>query len=169
MKKRKKKGQVGLIFLLIIIVLIIGIAIGYLIQDSGKQSLKEEKTSSEVVESADVKEDQSEEMVIQTEYGDLYYPEQWEEYLKTEQTMDNDSLKVSFSAHLGDKNYPMFQVTIGDSEDTEVGELTDSSGTKRTVHMKVTELEGLEELSETDQHQLYAMQEELNYVIDNLE
>ena len=169
MKKRKKKGQVGLIFILIIIVLIIGIAIGYLIQDSGKQSLKEEKTSSEVVESADVKEDQSEEMVIQTEYGDLYYPGQWEEYLKTEQTMDNDSLQVSFSAHLGDKNYPMFQVTIGDSEDTEVGELTDSSGTKRTVHMKVTELEGLEELSETDQHQLYAMQEELNYVIDNLE
>ena len=167
MKKKKRKGQAALIVLLVIIVLIIGVAIGYLIQDSGKQSQKEEKQS-EIVENADVKDDQSEELVIQTEYGDLYYPGQWEENLKIEQTMDNDSLQVSFSAHLGDKDYLMFQVTIGSSEDTEVGELTDSSGTKRTVYMKLTELESMEQLSETEQHQLYAMQEDLNYVIDHL-
>ena len=168
MKKRKKKGQAVLIVLLVVIVLIIGAALGYLIRDSEKSSKNEEKQN-EVVENMDIKENQPDELMIQTEYGDLYYPAQWEEYLKTEQTMNNNSLQVSFSAYLEDKNYPMFQVTIGDSEDTEVGELTDSSGTKRAVHVKVTELEGLEELSETEQHQIYAMQEELNYVIDNLE
>lgn len=167
MKKKKRKGQAALIVLLAIIALIIGVAIGYLIQDSGKQSQKEEKQS-EVMENTDVKDEQSEELVIQTEYGDLYYPGQWEKNLKTEQTMNNDSLQVSFSAHLEDKDYLMFRVTIGSSEDTEVGELTDSSGTKRTVYMKVTELKSMEELSETEQHQLYAMQEDLNYVIDHL-
>ena len=150
-----------------VIVLIIGVAVGYLLHDTGKSSLSGKKQS-EVVENGDMKDDQLEDMVIDTEYGDLYYPEQWEEYLKTEQNMSNDSLQVFFSAHLGDKDFPMFQVTIGESEDTKVGELTDDSGTKRGVYMNVPELEGLDDLSEAEQHQIYAMQEDLNYVIDHL-
>lgn len=168
MKKREKRLQTFLICLLVIMVLLMGVAIGYLIQDNGKSSLKEEQLN-EVVENADVKDNQLENMVIHTEYGDLYYPEQWSEYLKTEQNMNNDSLQIFFSAHLEDKDFPMFQVTIGESEDTEVGELTDNSGTKRTVYINVTELEGVDDLSETEQHQIYAMQEDLNYVIDHLE
>ena len=49
-----------------------------------------------------------------------------------------------------------------------MGELTDDSGMKRSVYMNVPELEGLDELSEAEQHQIYAMQEDLNYVIDHL-
>ena len=167
MKKKKKRLQIVLISLLVISVLILGAAIGYLIQDNGKLSSKTEKQNGSA-ENADVKDDQMENIVIHTEYGDLYYPEQWSEYLKTEQNRNNESLQVSFSAHLGDRNFPMFQVTIGESEDTEVGELADNSGTKRTVYMNVTELEGMEELSEMEQQQIYAMQEDLNYVIDHL-
>ena len=62
----------------------------------------------------------------------------------------------------------MFQVTIGDSEDALVGELTDSSGTKRNVYMSVVEIEPSEELSEEEQQRVYAMQEDLNYLIDHL-
>lgn len=167
MKEKKKRLQTFLIGLLVIVALIMGVAIGYLIQDNGKSSLKEEQEN-EVVENADVKDDQQENMVIHTEYGDLYYPEQWSEYLKTEQNMSNDSLQIFFTAHLEDKDFQIFQVTIGESEDTEVGELTDNSGTKRSVYMNVTELEELDNLSETEQHQIYAMQEDLNYVIDHL-
>lgn len=168
MKKKQRRLQIFLIGLLVIIVLIMGVAIGYLIQDN-KKPLAKGENQNEVAENADVEEEQMEKMAIHTEYGDLYYPEQWSEYLKTEQKMNGDSLQVSFLAHLEDKDFPMFQVTIGDSNDTEVGKLTDNSGTKRSVYMKVTELEGMDNLSETDQHQIYAMQEELNYVIDNLE
>lgn len=167
MKKKKKGRQVFLIVLLVIIVLIIGMAVGYLLHDTGKSS-PSDKTQSTVIEDGDTQEDQTENMVIETEYGDLYYPEQWEEYLKTEQNMSDDSLQIFFSAHLRGKSFPMFQVTIGASEDAKVGEVTDDSGTKRSVYMKVSELEGLEELSEAEQHRIYAMQEDLNYVIDHL-
>lgn len=167
MKKKQKRLPLFFMGLLVIMALVIGVAIGYLIQDKEK-SLSEEKGQNEVVENADAEEEQQEKMVIHTEYGDLYYPEQWSEYLKTEQNMNGDTLQVSFLAHLGDKDFPMFQVTIGDSDDTEVGKLTDNSGTERIVYMKVIELVGMEGLSETEQQQIYAMQEELNYVIDNL-
>ena len=166
-KKKRSRLQTLLIVLLVIIVLILGVAIGYQFR-SNEKSTQEEDKKNEAVENTDVNDGQPEDMVIHTEYGDLYYPEQWSEYLKTEQNMDSDSLQVSFLAHLGEQDFPLFQVTIGESEDTEVGELTDDSGMKRTVYMKVTELEGADGLSETEQHRLYAMQEDLNYVIDHL-
>lgn len=167
MKKKKKGLQIVLIGLFVIVALIIGVTIGYLIQNNGRSSPDGEMQNG-IAERAEERDNYSENMVIHTDYGDLYYPEQWSEYLKTEQVMNNDSLQILFSAHLGDKDFPMFQVTIGDSDDTEVGEVTDNSGTKRTVYMRVKELEGVEELQETEQHQIYAMQEDLNYVIDHL-
>ena len=107
-------------------------------------------------------------MVIETEFGDLYYPAQWSEYVVTSQEASGDSLSVEFAARIGEGEYPMFKVTIGDSEDTEVGELTDDSGTARPVHMSVYELEEAPELSEEEQQRVVAMQEDLNYVIDHL-
>ena len=159
MKKKKNRLKALRIGLLVVFVSLVGAAVGYLLHDHVKSSSKEERQEEA---------DRLEAMVIHTEYGDLYYPQQWSEYLKTEQNRDRDSLQVSFAARLGDKDFPMFQVTIGDSEDTRVGELTDQDGTRRTVHMKVTELEGMEELSETERQRIYAMQEDLNYIIDHL-
>lgn len=169
MKKKKKRKETLLIIFLVILALAIGIVAGYLVQNS-EESVSGAKTQnkSEHTENISQENSETEYMVIETEYGDLLYPEQWSEYLKTEQNMEKDSLQVSFSAQLEDKNYPMFQVTIGDSEDTEVGELTDDSGIKRKVHMKVDELEGIDELTEVEQQRIYAMQEDLNYIIDNL-
>ena len=169
MKKKKKRKETLLIIFLVVLALAIGIAAGYLVQtNEGSVSGEKTQNKSEHTENISQENSETEYMVIETEYGDLLYPEQWSEYLKTEQNMEKDSLQVFFSAQLEDKNYPMFQVTIGDSEDTEVGELTDDSGTKRKVHMKVDELEGIDELTEVEQQRIYAMQEDLNYVIDNL-
>ena len=110
----------------------------------------------------------SEYVTISTEFGNLYYPEQWSDYLETSQEWENDSLVISFSAKIREVEFPMFQVTIGNSEDALVGELTDSSGTKRNVYMYVVEIEPSEELSEEEQQRVYAMQEDLNYLIDHL-
>ncbi len=107
-------------------------------------------------------------LVIETEYGDLYYPEQWSEYVTTSQEMTEGSLGVVFSARIGETECPMFKVTIGDSADTEVGTLTDESGTARTVHMSVCELGETPGLSAEEQQRVVAMQEDLNYVIDHL-
>ena len=105
---------------------------------------------------------------VDTSYGTLYYPEQWGEYLLTEESWDAETLQVSFSAQINGTVYPMFQVVVGDSDEVEVGTLTDESGTQRKVYMKVTELEEEDALTDTEQNRLYAMQEDLNYVIDHL-
>lgn len=112
--------------------------------------------------------EQADSLVIETEYGDLYYPEQWSEYVTTSQEMTDGSLGVVFSARIGETEYPMFKVTIGDSADAEVGTLTDDSGTARTVHMSVYELGETPDLSAEEQQRVVAMQEDLNYVIDHL-
>lgn len=114
-------------------------------------------------------EDSSEDsMVIETELGNLYYPAQWSEFVTTRQEALDESLSVEFVAQIGGNEFPMFRVTIGDSEDTEVGVLTDDAGTTRAVHMSVIELEGASGLSSEEQQRMLAMQEDLNYVIDHL-
>lgn len=110
-----------------------------------------------------------EEVKIETAYGTLYYPRQWEGYVTTEQQENDDTIVVSFIATLQNTNYRMFEVTIGGTEGVAVGELTDAEGTKRTVYMWVYELEMGPEVTEIERNRLYAMQEDLNYLIDHLE
>lgn len=165
----RKKRNVVLLILLLILVLLVGIIIGYLLNRQRKAiEAKEQINKSETVEQNIEDYDAQGYMTIPTEYGNLYYPEQWSEYLVTDESKEGDSLIVLFSAQINGENYSMFQVSIGESEDTEVGELTDDTGTTRTVYMKVEELEENSNLSANEQQRLYAMQEDLNYVIDHL-
>lgn len=107
-------------------------------------------------------------IAIETAYGTLYYPDQWEQFIKTEQETVGDTIAVSFSAVIQDTVYPLFEVTIGGTEGTEVGKLTDADGTKRTVYMRMDKLTEDPALTDGEQNRLYAMQEDLNYLIDNL-
>lgn len=110
-----------------------------------------------------------EDITINTPYGDLHYPEQWTEFIKTDQKEEEDSVIVTFEAEINGTVYPLFEVTIGKENGTAVGELTDADGVKRTVYMKAGELSEDPLLTEDEQNRLYAMQEDLNYVIDHLE
>lgn len=140
--------------------------------ESGSSSKQQEGIAAEhtagSVESAPTVEE-VEESKIETAYGTLYYPKQWEEYVTTEQQENGDTIVVSFVATLHNTSYRLFEVTIGGTEGAAAGELTDAEGTKRTVYMQVYELEGDSELTATEQNRLYAMQEDLNYLIDHLE
>lgn len=124
---------------------------------------------SEPSPSASEQQDEIEEIEIDTAYGTLYYPKQWEAFVKTEQKEDNDTIVVSFIATIQDTSYPLFEVTIGGTEGSAAGELTDAEGIRRTVYMRVFELEEDSSLTEGEQNRLYAMQEDLNYLIDHLE
>ena len=185
-KHTKKEKSSPIIVLLLVIVLIAGIAIGFFVSnqhssdsiDNNAQSTPDDTEQGET-QVADGSQDASgqensivtsvqEYITISTEFGDLCYPEQWSDYLKTNQEVENDSIIVSFSAMIGETEFPMFQVTIGNSEDALVGELTDNSGTKRNVYMSVFEIEPSDMLSDEEQQRLYAMQEDLNYLIDHL-
>ena len=135
--------------------------------DKQQEGIAVEHTAGSVESAPTVEE--LEESKIEAAYGTLYYPKQWEEYVTTEQQENGDTIVVSFVATLHNTSYRLFEVTIGGTEGAAAGELTDNGGTKRTVYMQVYELEGDSELTATERNRLYAMQEDLNYLIDHLE
>ncbi len=111
-----------------------------------------------------------EDLVIHTEYGDLHYPEQWREYISINQESADDNVIVSFETESGNTTYPLFQIIIGNDKDgTIVGGLMDESGTQRNVCLRVYEIPENVDLAEEELSRFYAMQEDLNYLVDNLE
>lgn len=106
--------------------------------------------------------------VIATQYGDLAYPVQWQDQLETEQTETKDGVKVDFFTSVGKTRYQLFSVIIGDEENL-VGSIRDANGTVRNVSVAMADLGDISALRQADQDQLYAMQEGLNVVVENLD
>ncbi|MDD5980785.1 MAG: hypothetical protein PUC27_01360 [Clostridium sp.] len=107
-------------------------------------------------------------ITISTKFGDLYFPAKWEGLLRTEQEESDESVIVTFKAVVREQELTLFVVTIGRSGDTMVGRLKDAGGTERSVYLYVEELSFGEGITADEQHSLYAMQEDLNYLIDRL-
>lgn len=107
-------------------------------------------------------------VVVSTACGNLYYQEQWSEYMKTEQTQEGETLTVTFLAEFNGIGYPLFSIVIGTGEGEPMAQLTDANGAMRDVFVIVEELEEHPELTEDEQNCLYAMQEEINYVVENI-
>lgn len=110
----------------------------------------------------------SEDLIIHTEYGDLHYPDQWREYIKTIQEKKSDTIKVTFEFEVDKSDYKLFEILIGGDNGEIIGKLTDNNGIQRNVYLCVAELPVNSGLDEAEQNRFYAMQEDLNYLIDNL-
>lgn len=106
--------------------------------------------------------------VVHTAYGDLCYQEQWASFMKTTETTEGEGVVISFETEINGVTYRLFTITIGAENGTYVGVLTDDAGVSRDVYASVEELELAEDLTDTEAHRLYAMQEDINYVIDTL-
>ena len=109
-----------------------------------------------------------EDVVVHTDYGDLHYPDRWQEYVTIRQEQNGNTIAVTFETKSGEESYELFKVLIGDDSSEVVGSLTDDTGTQRNVYLHVEELPADSGLEETEQTRFYAMQEDLNYLIDHL-
>lgn len=109
-----------------------------------------------------------EDVVVHTDYGDLHYPDRWQEYVTIRQEQNGNTIAVTFETKSGEETYELFKVLIGDDSSEVVGSLTDDTGTQRNVYLHVEELPADSGLEETEQTRFYAMQEDLNYLIDHL-
>ena len=107
-------------------------------------------------------------VVVSTPYGNLYYQEQWAEFMKVVQLTEGEKLTVSFSAEINGMDYPLFLLEIGEAAGDPVGTLTDAQGVQRNVYLTVEENMEHTQLPQDEQNRLYAMQEEINYVLENL-
>lgn len=119
-------------------------------------------------ESSNLSETILSDFVIQTEYGDLHYPDQWREYIKTIQEKKSDTIKVTFEFEVDKSDYKLFEILIGGDNGEIIGKLTDNNGIQRNVYLCIAELPVNSGLDEAEQNRFYAMQEDLNYLIDNL-
>lgn len=107
-------------------------------------------------------------ITIDTEYGALYYPKEWVDHLRTTITCESGGLTVVFSANMDSGEYSLFEVAIGHEQGTRVGSLTAPDGQARDVYLQLSEIEFDSDSVDTDLVLLYAMQEDVNFVIDHL-
>ena len=108
-------------------------------------------------------------VVVKALYGDLRYQDQWHGYMQAEQSLAGDVLTVRFSTQIGGTDYLLFTLTIGDPEGIVSGQLTGSDGVTRNVCVHMDAIVGSSELTDDELTRLYAMQEDINYMIDYLE
>ena len=104
---------------------------------------------------------------IETSCGALSFPEEWKEFVSVSETARAYGTSVSFTAENGDDIVTLFTLNIGGGEGDEIGTLKGPDGTERSVHMVIDELM-LEGTDEETANQLFAMQEDVNYIIDHL-
>ena len=108
-------------------------------------------------------------VTVGTRYGNLYYQDQWEDVMITELTEKDTCVVVDFVAEINGVRYPLFCVILGQSEGDPVGQITDAQGKTHDVFVHMEEIGGIADLSEGEQNRLFAMQEEINFVIESLE
>ena len=107
-------------------------------------------------------------VMVNTPYGKLYYQEQWIEFMKVEQVTEDGLLYAHFIAEINGANYPLFTLLIGVTDGDASTQLTDADGVQRNVYVQIEEIVNVDGLSDEEQNRLYAMQEEINFVIQNI-
>ena len=107
-------------------------------------------------------------IAVETAYGTLYFQGQWEEFMVVEQVETENGVTVNFSAAFNGNTYPLFVFCIGEGEGVLVGTVTDNAGNTYDVFASMMELEISDDLTDVETNRLYAMQEDINFVIDNL-
>ena len=104
---------------------------------------------------------------IETDYGTLEYPAQYQAQLKTETEQRGEALTVHFRAEISGGVYELFTVTIAPDEGDSIGVIRDADGKERNVFVEVFELD-VDSLSPEDRDTLFSMQEGVNDLIDAL-
>ena len=87
------------------------------------------------------------------------------------QTTINDgdnSCTIDFFSVLDGKQYDLFEISIGEEKGQYVGTITGKKGDSHNVFVEVYDLGDISGLPQDKSDQLYAMQEAVNTVVENL-
>lgn len=109
------------------------------------------------------------EVLVKTKFGNLYYQDQWEGFMQVMISEDDVYTTVAFAGEINGVQYSLFQLNIGDAEDEPSAWITDDQGEKHGVYVSMEEIGMIPELTEGEQNRLFAMQEEINFILENLE
>lgn len=105
-----------------------------------------------------------EDIAIETPFVDLYYPEKWDGLLRIEER-EGDTYTVRFFAQIEEREEQhIFDIIFGKTEGILLGTLNETE-----IYMFYTELIFAENWSEEDKNTIYAMQEDVNHIIEMLQ
>lgn len=127
------------------------------------EQLSPEPISSKPVETEPVVSD----ILIETAYGDLLFPGKWEDNLQVEQP---DEKTVEFYGNLTDYE-PVLLFTVSfESEDGHiVAELVGADDSVTKLSIDIAEIVFDDSWKEADRNLIYAMQEDMNYLLESLQ
>ena len=108
-------------------------------------------------------------VIVDTPYGDLQFQDQWAEFMRVDWNQDGNTVTAVFYTEINSVRYDLFSLIIGEGDGGQAGQITGPDGVVRNVYVRMMELGETDTLSDGEQNRLFAMQEEINYVIDNLE
>ena len=102
---------------------------------------------------------------IDTKFGDIYYPEEHKDSLYIEELYEGHS--ICFYADINDTKYHLFNINLNYDSGSRVGEFTDNEGYTVAVYVESFEL-SFEEIEESDIEKLEKMQDDVNYILKNM-
>lgn len=106
---------------------------------------------------------------VETPCGELHFQARWSDYMQIRQEQEGDTHRVFFMARLNEKDYPLFDLAIGPAADeTDTMVLTDEQGIRHRVDVNMEESMEYAELDSNGQEILYSMQEQINFIIENM-
>lgn len=135
------------------------------VNDSAEESAPVESDTNAQAQDV-LPEDNGEEMVIDTPGGTLRYPARWANYLHLEMSEENSV--VTFYCRMdGYEDLELFTVYIGGEEGMPAGTITNADGESQELRLGVEEL-SLDGWQDKEARVAYAMQEDLNYLLETL-
>lgn len=107
------------------------------------------------------------ELSIETEYGVLNYPAKWKHCLSTEQI---NEYMLEFRCCIPDRDPVLLFTVLLHSEDGDIiSSITDENGVQTALSIWIAELELDENWTDAERDMIYAMQEDMNYLLDALQ
>lgn len=137
-------------------------------EDKQGSTEKQETEIPAVTQNEEIQNDKEKMTEITVNYGILHYPAEWEQILLIEESEDNGIDYIQFETKAGEDVILLFKVIICSEEGDSVGTITDSEGSVRNVFVEINDLGDLSEYDEETQNRLYAMQEAVNELMEQL-
>ncbi len=107
-------------------------------------------------------------IVIETDYADLYVPGIWEDSIKTIAEKSEFSETIKFIGTVGDKEQELFNISFGGDDGIPIGIYTDADGYSMDVTVKYIDFEPDNSWSEKEIDTICAMQETINHIFEQL-
>lgn len=110
----------------------------------------------------------AEDMAIDTPHGELHYPSKWADDLTTRIDEMNGYTVAFYCSMEGHEDVYLFAVHFGGGQGSYVKTVWDGNGNSVDIRLSVTELSLDDTWTQEESDVAYAMQEDLNYLLEKL-